>query len=178
MYQAKKSNQWRRGMKAHLGMDAVPGLSHALVSTAANINSVTLAGELLHSDDVRAIGDAGSRAVDKREEAQGPQWHVAMQAGERNQFNDSPLGEACEKAGKSKATIRAKVEHSFHMIESPLGQGSTRYRRLASNHAQLFSLFGLANLLIARGSYWRFMTKVRLGSVRNGPESREQRRPI
>lgn len=34
-----------------------------------------------------AFGDAGYRGVDKREEALGPQWHVAMKPGKRKQLN-------------------------------------------------------------------------------------------
>jgi hypothetical protein len=51
---------------------------------------------------------------------------------------------------KGRASIRAKVEHPFHIIKNTLGLKKVRYRGLAKNHAQLFTLFGLANLLIAR----------------------------
>ncbi len=79
VHQAKKGNQWHHGMKAHIGVDAESGLVHSLVSTAANVNDVTQAGALLHGQEADAFGDAGYRGVDKREEAQGPQWHFAMQ---------------------------------------------------------------------------------------------------
>ena len=150
MHQAKKGNQWHYGMKAHIGVDAESGIVHSLVCTAANINDVTQAGELLHGDEAHAFGDAGYRGVDKREEAQGPQWHIAMQPCKRKQLSDSPLGQMLEKVEKIKASIRAKVEHPFHMIKNLFRHKETRYRGLAKNHAQLFSLFGLANLLIVK----------------------------
>jgi IS5 family transposase len=49
-----------------------------------------------------------------------------------------------------KAAVRAKVEHPFHIIKNRFGLKKVRYRGLAKNTAQLFTLFGLANLLIAK----------------------------
>lgn len=150
MHQAKKGNQWHHGMKAHIGVDAESGLVHSLVSTAANVNDVTQAGELLHGDEADAFGDAGYRGVDKRDEAQGPQWHIAMRPGKRKQLSDSALGQMLEEVEKIKASIRAKVEHPFHVIKNLFRHKKTRYRGLAKNHAQLFCLFGLANLMLAK----------------------------
>ncbi len=50
---------------------------------------------------------------------------------------------------KAKASIRAKVEHPFHVIKNLFGYRKVRYKGLAKNQAQLFSLFGLANLVLA-----------------------------
>ena len=150
MHQAKKGNQWHHGMKAHIGVDAESGLVHTVVSTAANVNDVTQAGALLHGKETDAFGDAGSRGVAKREEAQGPKWHIAMQPGKRKVLSDSALGQMIEKVEKIKASIRAKVEHPFHVIKNLFRHKKTRYRGLAKNHAQLYSLFGLANLVMAK----------------------------
>jgi IS5 family transposase len=150
MHQAKKGNQWHHGMKAHIGVDAESGLVHSLVSTAANVSDVTLVGALLHGKETNAFGDAGYRGVGKREEAQGPQWHVDMQPGKRKVLSDSELGQMIEKVEKIKASMRAKVEHPFHVIKSLFRHKKTRYRGLAKNHAQLCSLFGLANLVLAK----------------------------
>ena len=51
-----------------------------------------------------------------------------------------------------KARIRAKVEHPFHIIKNRFGMKKVRYRGLAKNTAQLMTLFGLANLMIAKRS--------------------------
>ena len=51
---------------------------------------------------------------------------------------------------KAKASIRAKVEHPFHVVKNLLRHRKTRYRGLAKNTAQLLTLFGLANLMIAK----------------------------
>jgi IS5 family transposase len=150
MHQAKKGNQWHFGMKAHIAVDAESGIVHSMVTTAANVNDVTQAGALLHGEETNAFGDAGYRGVAKREEAQGPQWHIAMQPGKRKLLSDSPLGQMIEKVEKIKASIRAKVEHPFHVVKNLFRHKKARYKGLAKNHAQLLSLFGLANLVIAK----------------------------
>jgi IS5 family transposase len=153
MHQTKKGNTWHFGMKAHVGVDAESGLVHTVVGTAANVNDVTQAGALLHGQESVAFGDAGYRGVHKRKEAQGPKWHVAMQPGKRRQLDRTrKWARLLEKAEQLKASIRAKVEHPFHVIKNLFRHKKTRYKGLAKNEAQLFSLFGLANLVIAKRS--------------------------
>ena len=53
---------------------------------------------------------------------------------------------------KLKAQVRARVEHPFHVIKNLFRHRKVRYRGLEKNTAQLYSLFALANLLIARRS--------------------------
>ncbi len=50
---------------------------------------------------------------------------------------------------KAKASVRAFVEHPFHITSRIYsGIGRVRYRGLAKNGHQLYTLFGLANLVI------------------------------
>lgn len=51
---------------------------------------------------------------------------------------------------KFHARIRAKVEHPFHVVKNLFKHRKVRYKGLAKNAAQLMTLFGLANLLLAR----------------------------
>jgi IS5 family transposase len=151
MHQTKKGNTWHFGMKAHVGVDSQSGLVHSMVATAANVSDVTQAGALLHGEETVAFGDAGYQGVDKRVEAQGPKWHVAMRPGKRRQLDTTrKWARLLEKAEQLKASIRAKVEHPFHVIKNLFRHKKTRYKGLAKNEAQLFSLFGLANLFIAK----------------------------
>jgi transposase, IS5 family len=151
MHQTKKGNQWHFGMKAHIGVDAESGLVHTVIGTAANVADVTQAGDLLHGQETVAFGDAGYQGVDKREEALGPQWHVAMKPGKRKQLNPAfKWARLLEQAEQLKASVRAKVEHPFHVIKNLFRHRKTRYKGLAKNEAQLFSLFGLANIVIAK----------------------------
>lgn len=152
MHQTKKGNQWHFGMKAHIGADAAHGLVHTLVTTAANVNDVTQAHALLHGEESLAFGDAGYQGAEKRPEHKATQttWHVAMRYGQRKALPDTELGRLDEQIEQIKASIRAKVEHPFHVIKNVFGLRKVRYRGLAKNTAQLFTLFGLANLVMAK----------------------------
>ena len=162
MHQTKKGNAWHFGMKAHIGVDADSGLVHTVVGTAANVGDVIQAGNLLHGQESEAFGDAGYQGVDKREENQGRKvkWQVAMKRGQRRALPDTERGRLLEQLEKVKASIRSKVEHPFHVVKNLLGHRKTRYRGLAKNTAQLMTLFGLANLVLARRPLMVFDTQV------------------
>ena len=152
MHQTKKGKQWYFGMKAHIGVDADSGLTHTVVTTAAHVSDVTQAHALLHGDETLAFGDAGYQGVEKREENRNSQvaWHVALRPGKRRALPDTASGRWAEQLERFKASIRAKVEHPFHIVKNRLGHKKARYRGLAKNASQLMVLFGLANLLIAK----------------------------
>ena len=107
---------------------------------------------LLHGDETDVFGDAGCQGVEKREEnlALPVTWHVAMRPSKRKALDKSAVGELMEKLEHAKANIRAKVEHPFHVVKNLFQHRKARYKGLAKNTAQLFSLFGFANLLLAR----------------------------
>jgi len=152
MHQTKKGKQWHFGMKAHIGVDAETGLTHTVVGTAANVNDVTQAQALLSGEEREVYADAGYQGVEKREEnLELPvTWHVAMKRGKRKALPGTPLGELLEKIEQAKASIRAKVEHPFHVVKNLFGHKKARYRGLGKNTKQLLTLFGLANLVLAR----------------------------
>jgi hypothetical protein len=72
-----------------------------------------------------------------------PFLRVADRVGQ--QFPRAPDG----KAGASKISVRAKVEHPFHVVKNLFRHRKTRYRGSAKNTAQLFTLFAFANLVLA-----------------------------
>jgi IS5 family transposase len=152
MHQTKKGNQWHFGMKAHIGVDAESGLVHTVIGTAANVNDVTQAQGLLHGEEADVFGDAGYQGVEKREEnLEVPvTWHIALRPGKRKALPKNPWGERMEWIEQAKASIRAKVEHPFHVVKNLFRHRKTRYRGLDKNSKQLFTLFGLANLVLAR----------------------------
>jgi len=55
-----------------------------------------------------------------------------------------------EKINRIIAMVRAKVEHPFRVLKRQFGHVKTRYRGLAKNRAQLFTLFALGNLFLVR----------------------------
>ncbi len=153
MKQTKKGNQWYFGLKAHIGVDAATGLTHSVVATSANVADVTMAGALVREDDKRVYGDAGYtgmwKHLDEEKDAPNSKCCVAAKRGAIKKMDDSPMKTLLLAIEKAKASIRAKVEHPFHVIKNLFGYRKVRYKGLAKNHAQLFSLFGLANLVLA-----------------------------
>ena len=76
---------------------------------------------------------------------------MAMRRGKRRKLNEFIEPQfLAERAEKMKASIRAKVEHPFHVIKNLFRHRKVRYKGLTKNTAQLFSLFGLTNLVIAK----------------------------
>jgi transposase, IS5 family len=60
-------------------------------------------------------------------------------------------GEESDALGRARERLKqAKVEHPFQVIKQRFGHRKVRYRGLAKNTAQLCTLFGLANLVLAR----------------------------
>lgn len=76
---------------------------------------------------------------------------MAMRPGQRRALDkSSATGLLLDEIELVKASIRAKVEHPFHVIKNLFGHGKARYQSLAKNSAQLHSLFALASLVLAR----------------------------
>jgi IS5 family transposase len=55
---------------------------------------------------------------------------------------------ALKAAEKIKASVRAFVEHPFHILKNIFRHRKVRYRGLAKNGHQLYTLFGLVNVMI------------------------------
>lgn len=68
MHQTKKGNEWRFGMKRHIGVDAGSGLVHTITVTAANKHDITETAKLLREDDEVVYGDSGYLGIQKRPE--------------------------------------------------------------------------------------------------------------
>lgn len=49
-----------------------------------------------------------------------------------------------------KASLRARVEHPFHIVKNLFKHRKARYRGLAKNTVQMYTLFALANLVIGK----------------------------
>jgi transposase, IS5 family len=174
MHQRKKGKQWHFGMKAHIGVYAGSGLVHTVIGTAANINDLTQAGALLHGPVAAAIGDAGHRGVDKREDSQGPTWFVALQPGKRKAQKAlktaSKWARLLENIEQLKARVRAKAEHPFRVVKQPSGHATLRNRGLAKNTARLTMLFELNTLWMARRHVLLAQERVRLRCAPRAPK--------
>jgi IS5 family transposase len=74
-----------------------------------------------------------------------------MMPGKRKAMDKStPMGAILEKLEKTKARIRAKVEHPFRVIKRQFGYVKVKYRGLAKNTANLITLFALSNIWMVR----------------------------
>ena len=160
MASTKKGQNYYFGMKAHSGVDADSGLVHSLHTTAANEHDVTQAHELLHGQESMVFADAGYVGLPKRGEIvqaqqQGQiqaelEFFVAEKRGRVDKIADAGLKAVTKALETAKAQIRARVEHPYHVIKDLFGYRKVRYKGLKKNTAQLFSLFALANLYMAR----------------------------
>ena len=156
----RKGNEWHFGMKAHIGADADSGLVHSVHVTAANESDVAHTHEVLHGSEAFVSLDAGYTGVAKREEIRRAQadgkirhdvrWDVAERRNVINKMAEGPLKVLKKALERVKAQIRSKVEHPFHVVKNLFHYKKVRYKGLAKNGAQLCSLFGLANLVIAK----------------------------
>ena len=149
-----------RTIRAMMGLDGRPpvGLGRILRMY------VTQAQALLHGDETNVCGDAGYQGVEKRAEnrALPVTWQVARRLGKRKNLSKSTQDEWLARIEPTKASIRAKVEHPFHVIKNLFRHRKARYQGLAKNTAPLFSLFGFANLMLARR--WLFSAPSQVAS--------------
>ena len=145
MHQTKKGNQWYFGMKAHIGADDQSGLVHTVVSTAANVSDISQAAALLHGNETRIGADAGYVGAEKRPEVKAKM--ATMPIREMAEGWQKSLVLAQEKL---KASVRAKVEHAFHVLKNIFHYKKARYKGLRKNDAQLRMLFALGNLYMVR----------------------------
>lgn len=152
MHQTRKGNQWYFGMKAHIGADRDSKLVHTVVVTAANVSDITKTAELLHGQEQQVHADAGYVGVEKRAEivalARKIDWQIARKRGPIKKMAEGAEKEAFKAIEKAKVSVRAFVEHPFHIIKNIFRHRKVRYRGLAKNGHQLHTLFALANVVI------------------------------
>jgi transposase, IS5 family len=149
MHQTKKGNQWFFGMKAHIGVDADSGLVHTVVTTPANEADVEVVSELLHGKESVVHADAGYTGAEQRVRRQ-VEWQIAAKRGRIKAMPEGRQKRRIEHVEHCKASVRARVEHSFRVIKRQFGYVKVRFRGLAKNHAQVLTLFALSNLWTAR----------------------------
>ena len=152
MHQTRKGRQWCFGMKAHIGADRDSKLVHTVVVTAANVADITRTAELLHGQETQVHADAGCTGVEKRAEIAALErkidWQIARKRGQIKARVEGAEKETLKAVEKAKASVRAFVEHPFHILKNIFRHRKVRYRGLAKNGHQLYTLFGLANVII------------------------------
>ena len=151
-HQTKTGNPWYFGMKAHLGADRDSKLVHTLVVSAANVADVPKTAELRHGAETQVHADAGYTGVEKRAEILALErqidWQIAGQRGVLKALAEGAEKEARKAVEQAKASVRAFVKHPCHIVKNLFRHRQVRDRGLAKNGQQLYTLFGLANVVI------------------------------
>ena len=152
MHQTKKGNQYYFGMKAHIGADSQSGLVHTVTGTAAHVADITETDKLLHGEEQVVFLDAGYTGVEKRAEVKEKKvkWLVAMKRGKLKAMPEDRLKTLTGQLERAKASVRAKVEHAFHVLKNLFHYRKVRYKGLFKNTVQLHMLFGLVNLVLVK----------------------------
>ncbi|CAM7662329.1 MULTISPECIES: IS5 family transposase [Enterobacterales] len=133
-------------------VDAKSGLTHSLVTTAANEHDLNQLGNLLHGEEQFVSADAGYQVAPQREELAevDVDWLIAERPGKVRTLKQHPRkNKTAINIEYMKASIRAKVEHPFRIIKRQFGFVKARYKGLLKNDNQLAMLFTLANLFRA-----------------------------
>ncbi|MDX7691914.1 IS5 family transposase [Aeromonas caviae] len=133
-------------------VDAKSGLTHSLVTTAANEHDLNQLGNLLHGEEQFVSADAGYQGAPQREELAevDVDWLIAERPGKVRTLKQHPRkNKTAINIEYMKASIRAKVEHPFRIIKRQFGFVKARYKGLLKNDNQLAMLFTLANLFRA-----------------------------
>jgi IS5 family transposase len=138
-------------MKAHIGVDVASGVVHSLAGTAANEADITQMAAVLHGEEAMVFADAGYTGAQNRPEhaEREVSWCIAAK---RSAVKALPPGVREETTAVERvvAQLRAPVEHPFHVVKNLFHYHKVRYRGLKKNIAQLYILFALANLVIAK----------------------------
>jgi len=147
MHQTKKGHQWFFGMKVHVGADVHTGVAHTVSVTPAHAADISQLPNLLREDDRLILGDAGyvNDTYKRAARQAGVVWGVALKARPKRR-----LGSAQKRRNRKMSSLRSRVEHLFRVMKRQFGYTKTRYRGLAKNAAQVFTLIGLTNLYLKR----------------------------
>ena len=146
MGSTKKGKNWYFGMKAHVGTDT-KGRVHSVVVTSAAQHDSTVMEDLVHGEEQAIYGDKAYASAERQAEAErrGITWRISRKAKRGRRLN------AADKAFNRKSNrTRAQVEHVFGVIKHLWVYRQVRYKGLAKNEAQVFSLMALANFYMTR----------------------------
>ena len=151
MHQTKKGNEWRFGMKCHIGVDVGSGLVHTITVTPANRHDITQAASLIREDDEVVYGDSGYLGLQKRTEIKENEhfssidYRIARRPKSLPKVSDNAYDWE-RYIEHRKASVRCKVEHAFRIIKCQFGYKKVRYRGLKKNENRLYAMFACANL--------------------------------
>ena len=143
MHQTRKGKQWFFGMKAHIGVDSKEGIVHSLCSTAASVADKHMLPYLLHGEERKVWGDGAYQGQGEAIRKAAPQ---AQDMTSRRTGYKQIVDQLQRRKNRTKAKMRAKVEHPFRILKRVFGFVKVRFRGLKKNHDHLCAAFALVNL--------------------------------
>ena len=146
MGSTRKGTRWYFGLKAHVGSDP-QGRVHSAVVTSASVHDSEIMEDCVHGAEEVIYGDKAyvSTARQQQAESDEVEWRVLRKATRGRKLS------CADRSFNTKSNrVRARVEHAFGVIKHLWGYRKVRYRGLAKNAAQIFTLFALANFYLAR----------------------------
>ena len=152
MHQTKKGQEWRFGMKTHIGVDAGTGYVVAVAATPANVNDVTVASQLIREDDSVVYGDSGYLGIGKRAEILASEhlssidYRINRRPGKLHRMQDHGGQDWERLIERQKSSVRCKVEHPFRFLKVQCGFRKVAYRGVAKNLNRLHVLFASCNI--------------------------------
>lgn len=152
MHQTKKGNEWRFGMKLHVGVDAGTGAVVSVEATATNVHDIAVASKLLCKDDVVVYGDSGYLGIEKRPEIADDEhlsaidYRINRRPGKLHRMEDNSRQNWERLIENRKSSVRSKVEHPFRFLKVQYGFRKTVYRGIQKNLNRAFVLFARSNL--------------------------------
>lgn len=147
MHQTKKGNQWYFGLKAHIGVDSKHGHVHSLCTSAASVADKHMLADLLHGNERKVWGDGAYQGQGEVIREVAPQ--AQDMTSRRTRYKDG-INEAERSRNRTKARVRAKVEHPFRILKRVFGFVKVRFRGLKKNHSHLCAAFALVNMYMHR----------------------------
>jgi IS5 family transposase len=143
MHQTRKGNQWYFGMKAHVDVDSREGIVHSVCATAARVADEHMLPDLLHGEERKVWGDAAYQGQGEMIREAAP--HAQDMTSRRTRYKQI-VDELQRRKNRTKARVRARVEHPFRILKRVFGFVKVRFRGLKKNHDHLCDSFALANL--------------------------------
>jgi transposase, IS5 family len=147
MHQTRKGKQWFFGMKAHIGVDSKEGIVHSVCSTAASVADKHMLADLLHGQERKVWGDGAYQGQGAAIRQAAP--HAQDMTSRRTRYKQM-VDQLQRRKNRTKARVRAKVEHPFRILKRLFGFVKVRFRGLKKNHDYLCAAFALVNLYMHR----------------------------
>jgi transposase, IS5 family len=134
-------------MKAHIGVDSKEGIVHSLCSTAASVADKHMLADLLHGQERKVWGDGAYQGQGAAIRQAAP--HAQDMTSRRTRYKQR-VDELERRKNRTKARVRARVEHPFRILKRVFGFVKVRFRGLKKNHDYLCAAFALVNLYMYR----------------------------